>query len=73
MTRSADNADVWPYDLDYVAVIVPPLDWSPAQNAAWFFLQALNNAFANVGPYLVSFSSERMANPKAALVACRFG
>jgi hypothetical protein len=45
---SADNADLWPYDLNYVAVSIPPKSWSTGQDAAWFLLQALNNGLANV-------------------------
>jgi hypothetical protein len=49
LQKSADNADVWPYDLDYVAVTIPPTSWSTGQDAAWFLLQALNNGLSNVG------------------------
>jgi hypothetical protein len=48
LNNSADNADVWPYDLDYVAVPIPPDSWSVGQDAAWFLLQALNNGLSNV-------------------------
>jgi hypothetical protein len=48
LNNSADNADVWPYDLDYVAVQIPPQSWSIGQDAAWFLLQALNNGLSNV-------------------------
>ena len=46
--HSSANGDQWPYDLDYVAVSIPPESWTTAQNAAWFLLQALNNGLANV-------------------------
>ncbi|RSH82302.1 hypothetical protein EHS25_006012 [Saitozyma podzolica] len=48
LNNSADNADVWPYDLDYVAVPIPPDSWSVGQDAAWFLLQALNNGLSNI-------------------------
>ena len=51
--HSAQSADVWPYDLDYVAVSVPPPSWTIAQDAAWFLLQALNNGLSNVRLTLV--------------------
>ncbi|ODN83562.1 hypothetical protein L202_01682 [Cryptococcus amylolentus CBS 6039] len=41
-------ADKWPYDLDYVAVTIPPTSWSTGQNAAWFLLQALNAGLSNI-------------------------
>jgi len=45
---SAKSADLWPYDLDYVAVAIPPKSWTIAQDAAWFLLQALNIGLSNV-------------------------
>lgn len=48
MQNSGGNADLWPYDLDYIAVPVPPAWWTIGQDGAWFFLQALNSGFSNV-------------------------
>ena len=45
---SADNASYWPYDLDYIAVDIPASNWNTGEKAAWWLLQALNNAFVNV-------------------------
>ncbi|ORX38325.1 hypothetical protein BD324DRAFT_655690 [Kockovaella imperatae] len=42
------HASSWPYDLDYISVELPPSPWTTAQKAAWWLLQALNNAFANI-------------------------
>ncbi|ORY35682.1 hypothetical protein BCR39DRAFT_585297 [Naematelia encephala] len=47
LRHSAVNADTWPYDLDYVAVPIPPDWWNTGQDAAWFLLQALNNGLSN--------------------------
>jgi len=48
---SAKSADKWPYDLDYIAVSIPPKSWTVAQDAAWFLLQALNIGLSNVCPW----------------------
>lgn len=45
---SSKSGDIWPYDLDYVAVSIPHSSWTLAQDAAWFLLQALNNGLSNV-------------------------
>ncbi|RXK36947.1 hypothetical protein M231_05780 [Tremella mesenterica] len=46
--HSADRADHWPYDLDYVAVPIPRNGWSNGQKGAWYFLQALNAGLSNL-------------------------
>lgn len=48
LAYSSKSGDTWPYDLDYVAVSIPPPSWTLAQDAAWFLLQALNNGLSNV-------------------------
>ncbi|KAK6910868.1 hypothetical protein L486_05109 [Kwoniella mangroviensis CBS 10435] len=48
LQHSAKSADTWPYDLDYVAVSIPPPNWNTGKCAAWFFLQALNNGLSNI-------------------------
>ncbi|WVR09422.1 hypothetical protein IAU60_006489 [Kwoniella sp. DSM 27419] len=48
LQHSAHSADTWPYDLDYVAVSIPPRSWNTGQSAAWFLLQALNNGLSNI-------------------------
>lgn len=63
--NSADNADVWPYDLDYVAVPIPPDSWSVGQDAAWFLLQALNNGLSNVS--WVGYCGAKQTEPGAVL------
>lgn len=49
LNACGDQGDVWPYDLIYVAVTIPPTTWSMGRDAAWFLLQALNMGLANVG------------------------
>lgn len=44
----SNKADFWPYDLDYIAVTIPPPYWSTAKYAAWLLLQAFDNGLANV-------------------------
>lgn len=59
---SAHSADQWPYDLDYIAVSIPPKSWTVAQDAAWFFLQALNIGLSNVRLqflYIVAATDDR--------------
>lgn len=46
--HSANHADQWPYDLDYVAVPVPLPQWNLGEDAAWYLLQAVSNGLANV-------------------------
>ncbi|WWC71372.1 uncharacterized protein I206_105327 [Kwoniella pini CBS 10737] len=48
LQHTAKSADIWPYDLDYVAVTIPPSNWNTGRCAAWFFLQALNNGLSNI-------------------------
>jgi hypothetical protein len=48
LNQTNHMADQWPYDLDYIAVSIPPASWTLAQDAAWFLLQALNNGLSNV-------------------------
>ncbi|WVQ95143.1 hypothetical protein IAU59_002237 [Kwoniella sp. CBS 9459] len=48
LQHSAHSADVWPFDLDYVAVTIPPTSWGTGRCAAWFLLQALNNGLSNI-------------------------
>ncbi|WVF67483.1 hypothetical protein IAT40_002239 [Kwoniella sp. CBS 6097] len=48
LQHSAHSADIWPFDLDYVAVTIPPMSWGTGKCAAWFLLQALNNGLSNI-------------------------
>ncbi|WWC90559.1 uncharacterized protein L201_005495 [Kwoniella dendrophila CBS 6074] len=48
LQHTAKSADIWPYDLDYVAVSIPPPTWNTGRCAAWFLLQALNNGLSNI-------------------------
>ncbi|WVW85403.1 hypothetical protein I302_107441 [Kwoniella bestiolae CBS 10118] len=48
LQHTAKSADIWPYDLDYVAVSIPPPNWNTGRCAAWFLLQALNNGLSNI-------------------------
>ncbi|OCF32689.1 hypothetical protein I316_05610 [Kwoniella heveanensis BCC8398] len=48
LQHSAHSADIWPFDLDYVAVTIPPASWGTGRCAAWFLLQALNNGLSNI-------------------------
>jgi hypothetical protein len=48
LTTAAGKSKQWPYMLDYVAVKVPPEDWSDASIAWWYGLVALATGFVHV-------------------------
>jgi len=48
LTTAAEKSRQWPYMLDYVAVTVPPIDWSDASIAWWYGLVALATGFVHI-------------------------
>ncbi|KAL1405778.1 hypothetical protein Q8F55_007451 [Vanrija albida] len=48
LRHASNQADHWPYALDYVSVAIPGENWTTAENAAWYLLQALSNGLANL-------------------------
>ncbi|TXT08867.1 hypothetical protein VHUM_02995 [Vanrija humicola] len=48
LRHASTQADHWPYMLDYVSVSIPGDNWTTAENAAWYLLQALSNGLANL-------------------------
>ncbi|KAL7422379.1 hypothetical protein Q5752_003025 [Cryptotrichosporon argae] len=46
--HSTDTAGTWPYDLQYIAVPIPPASWSTAQQAVWLLFLAINNGLAHI-------------------------
>lgn len=47
LSTASQKSKEWPYMLDYVAVQVPPIQWSDASIAWWYGLAALATGFVH--------------------------
>ncbi len=45
----------WPYMLDYIAMDIPPEEWTTGQRVSWYLMESITSGLAHVCPFVTLF------------------